>query len=105
MQSIMIRVAGLKSKENLKVIYIYRVAVTNVGQPIPEDKSEKIFDRFYRLEPSDSREIWSSGLGLAIVKEIIELHGGWVGLISKANRHTFWFTVSLSSKTISESGK
>ncbi|MCJ7688513.1 MAG: ATP-binding protein [Clostridiaceae bacterium] len=37
-----------------------------------------------------------SGLGLAIVKEIIELHGGRVGLSSKENQHTFWFTVPLS---------
>lgn len=82
---------------------MYRVAITNVGQSISEEKSEKIFERFYRLESSDNCNIEGSGLGLAIVKEIIELHGGRVGLISKENRHTFWFTVPLSSSTIPES--
>ena len=82
---------------------MYRVAITNIGKSISQDKSEKIFERFYRLESPDNCESEGSGLGLAIVKEIIELHGGRVGLSSKENQHTFWFTVPLSSITISES--
>lgn len=81
---------------------MYRVAITNIGQSISEEKSEKIFERFYRLESADNCKIEGSGLGLAIVKEIIELHGGRVGLSSKENQHTFWFTVPLSSITIPE---
>lgn len=74
---------------------MYRVDITNIGRPIPEDKSDNIFERFYRLESQDSSDSDGSGLGLAIVKEIIELHGGLVGLNSKENQHTFWFTVPL----------
>ncbi|MHB1394976.1 MAG: sensor histidine kinase [Clostridia bacterium] len=74
---------------------MYRVAIANIGRPIPKDKSEKIFERFYRPELPDNYESEGSGLGLAIVKEIMELHGGWAGLSSKENQHTFWFTVPL----------
>ena len=81
---------------------MYRVAITNVGKSIPEGKEEKVFERFYRVTPADNWESNGSGLGLAIVKEIIELHGGWVGLNSKENQHTFWFTVPLSPITIPE---
>lgn len=78
---------------------MYRVDITNVGQSIPEGKEEKVFERFYRVTLPDNWESDGSGLGLAIVKEIIELHGGWVGLNSKENKHTFWFTVPLLSIT------
>ena len=76
---------------------MYRVEITNIGQVIPKDRKEKLFERFYRLESQGSGECEGSGLGLAIVKEIIELHEGWVGLSSKENQHTFWFTVPLWS--------
>lgn len=76
---------------------MYRVEITNIGRMIPENRKEKIFERFYRLELQDSQQSEGSGLGLSIVKEIIELHKGWVGLSSKKNQHTFWFTVPLWS--------
>ncbi len=73
----------------------YQVKVTNEGQPIPKEKSEQIFDRFYRLDPSRNRETGGSGLGLALVKEIVEQHNGEVGVNSSNNQHSFWFKVPM----------
>lgn len=73
----------------------YRIKITNEGRSIPPEKSEQIFERFYRLESSRNRETGGSGLGLAIVKEIVKRHGGRVGLITDGKRHTFWFSLPI----------
>ncbi|MHB1405262.1 MAG: sensor histidine kinase [Desulfitobacteriaceae bacterium] len=76
--------------------HVYKVMVTNLGQPIPDDKADQVFERFYRLDSSRNRKTGGAGLGLAIVKEIIEQHRGEVGLISREDEHSFWFTVPLA---------
>ncbi len=73
----------------------YKLSVTGPGKPIPEADQERIFERFYRIDHSRSREIGGSGLGLAISKEIIEHHRGTIGVKSKGNVHTFWFRLPL----------
>ncbi|MBM7707635.1 two-component system sensor histidine kinase BaeS [Chryseomicrobium aureum] len=73
----------------------YRVSIISEGQEIPETDSEKIFERFYRTDPSRNRETGGSGLGLAISKEIIERHKGEIGFDPSNNCYTFWFTVPL----------
>ncbi len=69
------------------------VTVADTGMGIPEEEIPHVFDRFFRgIEPR-SMQISGSGLGLALVKEIVELHGGWVTVESKANvgtRFTVW---------------
>jgi two-component system sensor histidine kinase BaeS len=71
----------------------YRLCITGPGKPISFDEKERIFERFYRVDHSRSREYGGSGLGLAISKEIIEHHRGKIGVISKGNVHTFWFSL------------
>ncbi|KJR46748.1 sensor histidine kinase [Desulfosporosinus sp. I2] len=82
--------------EGKKEDHIYKVVVTNMGQPIPDDKANQVFERFYRLDSSRNRKTGGAGLGLAIIKEIIDQHRGEVGLISRQDEHSFWFTVPLA---------
>lgn len=58
------------------------VAVANNGPAIPKEHQPRLFDRFYRVDPSRSESAGSSGLGLAIVQKIMELHGGSASVIS-----------------------
>ena len=55
---------------------------------IPEDKQEKIFERFYRLEKSRSKETGGTGLGLAIVKHAVMYHKGSVRVESEEGKGT-----------------
>ena len=48
----------------------------NHGKTIPQEKLERIFEQFYRLDAARATRSGGAGLGLAIAKEIVELHGG-----------------------------
>lgn len=54
------------------------VEVADNGPGIAPEHREKIFDRFYRIDPSRSRELGGTGLGLSLVKLAAEAHGGWI---------------------------
>lgn len=62
---------------------VAEIAVTDSGIGIPESEQERIFERFYRVDPSRSRETGGTGLGLAIVKHAAYNHRGEVKLFSK----------------------
>ena len=53
-----------------------RVVVTDEGPGVPPELRERIFDRFFRADPSRTRETGGSGLGLAIAREIARAHAG-----------------------------
>lgn len=55
---------------------VARFVVQDFGVGIPENALDRIYDRFYRVDKSRSRETGGSGLGLAIAKQISELHSG-----------------------------
>ncbi len=55
-----------------------RIAILNEGVTIPQEKLERIFEQFYRLDMSRSSTTGGAGLGLAIAKEIVELHHGQI---------------------------
>lgn len=73
--------------------YFYlRVADSGIG--IPQEEQEHVFDRFYRVDKTRSRETGGSGLGLAIVKNIILMHKGTIKLFSRVDEGSM-FTVKI----------
>jgi heavy metal sensor kinase len=56
------------------------ISVEDSGETIPEDLRQKVFERFFRIDASRSREAGGSGLGLAIAKWAIEANGGSISL-------------------------
>jgi signal transduction histidine kinase len=54
------------------------IRVADDGPGVPPEHVERIFDRFYRADPSRSRTTGGAGLGLAIARQLVELHGGTI---------------------------
>ena len=80
------------SPENTKVSVsvtinedIVEIVVADQGIGIPEEAQDRIFERFYRVDPARSRETGGTGLGLSIVKHVASNHGGDVKVWSSPN--------------------
>ncbi|MEV5986012.1 ATP-binding protein [Streptomyces sp. NPDC052051] len=65
---------------------LIEIAVTDQGIGISEKDKERIFERFYRVDPARSRATGGTGLGLAIVKHVAASHGGEVTVWSSAGQ-------------------
>ncbi|WP_211231976.1 vancomycin resistance histidine kinase VanS [Tuberibacillus calidus] len=72
------------------------ITFTNQGNPIPREKLETIFEKFFRLDTSRSTNTGGSGLGLAIAKEIVNAHGGHI--FAQSHGEKTIFTVVLPQK-------
>ena len=73
-----------------------RLAVTDTGIGIPEDRVEAIFEEFTQVDSGTDRKYGGTGLGLAICRQIIDLMGGSVGVTSELGRgSTFYCDVPL----------
>jgi signal transduction histidine kinase len=69
-----------------------RLEVENDGLPIPEEFLPRLFEPFFRVDPSRSRRSGGSGLGLAVVKAIMNAHGGACGARNTGRGVLFWAT-------------
>lgn len=78
-----------------------RVGVTDTGIGIKPEDTEKIFEKFYRVDNEEVAAIPGTGLGLAIVKETIRLHGGSIFVESKLGQGST-FTVTLPAVVLEE---
>lgn len=65
------------------------ISFDNPGKPISPEALLRLFDRFYRLDPSRQRDTEGTGLGLAITKSIVGAHGGHIQAESLDNRVRF----------------
>jgi len=80
------------------------IRITDHGLGMTPEQVDKVFDRFFRADTSGN--IPGTGLGMTIVKEIIELHGGQVGVVSEygmGTTVTMWLPVKTSLCEPSES--
>jgi two-component system sensor histidine kinase SenX3 len=79
---------------------IITISITDQGIGIPENEKERIFERFYRVDPARSRESGGTGLGLSIVKHVATKHGGEVSVWSVENvGSTFSLKLPIFSKS------
>ena len=67
---------------------VVRIEVADTGSGIPPEALPRVFDRFFRVDPSRSQASGGTGLGLAIVQGIMLLHGGKVEIVSQPGKGT-----------------
>lgn len=74
-----------------------RIEVADTGMGISEVHHERLFDRFYMVNDPAARRVPGTGLGLAITRQLVELHGGRIGLESTPGEGSrFYFTVPIA---------
>ncbi|HSC03230.1 MAG TPA: ATP-binding protein, partial [Solirubrobacteraceae bacterium] len=71
------------------------IAIADTGEGIPPEHLDRIFERFYRIDPARSRASGGTGIGLAIVRAIVEAHDGTVTATSEGLGHGATFTIRL----------
>lgn len=70
------------------------IGVSDQGSGISQEDQAKIFTRFYRVENRHTEMVSGFGIGLYVSKEIVDLHGGTIGLQSEMGKGTtFWFRI------------
>ena len=75
------------------------VSVRDTGPGIPPAEQARIFDAFHQVDSSSTRKQGGTGLGLAIARQIIELHGGQIGVASEPGEGSrFFFAVPLPTR-------
>jgi signal transduction histidine kinase len=95
--SIRIRISKL-STEGLRLApHALKICIEDTGEGIAQHDLPHVFERFYRGEKSRKRNGASGmGLGLVIAKELVEAHGGKIGVESDLNKGTtVWFSLPI----------
>jgi DNA-binding response OmpR family regulator len=82
------------------------ITISNTGPGIPADKIDKIFDRFYQVDDSYTRDHEGTGIGLSLVKELVELHHGTIDVQCRGaglrSRTTFTILLPLDREQFSD---
>ena len=73
------------------------VSVSDQGIGIPKELQERIFEKFYRVDARESKEVYGHGLGLYFARKLIEAHGGHISVESERGKgSTFTFTLPVA---------
>ncbi|EZH66156.1 histidine kinase [Bacillaceae bacterium JMAK1] len=80
------------------------IFVKDEGMGIPRENQHKIFQRFYRVDKARARNLGGTGLGLAIAKEMVEAHGGTIGVSSELRQGTM-ITIQLPYTSLYEESR
>ncbi|PGD14660.1 sensor histidine kinase, partial [Bacillus pseudomycoides] len=86
-----------ENKQKQQIIFTLR----DEGNGISYDEQLRIFERFFRTDPSRSSQSGGSGLGLAIAKSLVEMHKGEIGVRNRPDGKQgceFWFTLPGTSE-------
>lgn len=76
-----------------------KVSVRDEGIGIAPEELPRIWDRFYRVDNTNTRRIGGTGLGLSIARALVELHGGRIDVQSEPGQGSiFWFTLPLAER-------
>ena len=82
------------------------IAVADTGPGIAPEDLPRLFDRFYRVDPSRSRSTGGSGLGLTIARRLVEAHGGEISVESALGQgSTFSISLPISEPATNQSGR
>jgi signal transduction histidine kinase len=77
------------------------ISVRDQGIGIPQHELTRIFERFYRVDNSNTRRIGGTGLGLAITRALVELHGGRIWVDSTPGEgSTFYVTLPIATEML-----
>lgn len=84
-----VQITGGLEGETIKLTF------ANEGREIPQERLDRIFEQFFRLDASRGTGSGGAGLGLAIAKEIVELHSGKIWVEGKGHTITFYIELPL----------
>jgi signal transduction histidine kinase/ligand-binding sensor domain-containing protein/DNA-binding response OmpR family regulator len=78
-----------------------KISFVNTGVEIPPEKLEKVFDRFYQVDDSETRNFVGTGIGLSLAKEYVEMHKGKIEVESINNETSFTIYIPIGKSHLS----